>query len=126
ANRTTVVAIDVSASISGASSKRLLTTLKTIAASKAPIGLVLFSDAGYELLPPGSPAGELQPLIRLFTPTGVDREGFPVFPANPWAQGFRSGTRISAGLDEAREALARAHVREGSVLLVSDLDEPAS
>src|SRR5439155_6394071 len=126
ANRTTVLVIDVSASIAGASYKQLLTTLKTVAASSASIGLVFFSDTGYELLPPGAAAHELEPLVRLFTPTGVDKSGFPIFRRNPWAEGFRGGTRISAGLDEARAALERAHVKQGSVLLISDLDEPSS
>jgi len=58
--------------------------------------------------------------VRLFTPL---REGGGVYPVNPWdVAEFRGGTRISAGIGVAREALERAGVSRGSVLLVSDLD----
>jgi hypothetical protein len=80
----------------------------------------VFSDAAYELLPPGSPGRELESLVRFFTPRpGTDDE----YPANPWeVGGFRAGTRISGGLEVARHALQRARVENGSILLVSDLD----
>ena len=81
-------------------------------------GLVVFSDAAYELLPPGTPARELLPLLRFLKPKPAAAGQLPV---NPW-QDFRAGTRISAGLDVAREALERKGVHRGSIVLISDLE----
>ena len=80
------------------------------------IGLVVFSDAAYELLPPGSPGRELEPLLRYFRmrPDGT-------LPTNPWDE-WRAGTQISVGLQAAREALERERVERGSLILVSDLE----
>jgi predicted phage tail protein len=44
-----------------------------------------------------------------------------VFAQSPWDT-FSGGTRVSTGLVQAREALERAHVKKGSILVVSDLD----
>jgi hypothetical protein len=115
-----VVVLDISASISGPTNTRVRTTLRTLADSNGTAGLVAVSDTAYELLPPGSPTRELRQLIRFFVPTGVNN-GIQSYPPNPWQQTFQAGTRLSAGLDEARRALARAGVKKGSVILVSDL-----
>jgi hypothetical protein len=123
AGSSSVVVLDISASISGATNRRVRATLSTLAFSKATAGLVVFSDSGYELLPPGTPTRELRPLLRFFTPTGRSAIG-PVYPPNPWNGTFTGGTRISAGLNEARLALRRAHIRDGVVVLVSDLEDP--
>jgi hypothetical protein len=42
---------------------------------------------------------------------------------NPWAGSFRSGTRISRGLETARQVLVRDRVSGLGVLLISDLDD---
>jgi hypothetical protein len=42
-------------------------TLRRLAASNRRIGLVVFSDAAYEMFPPGTPARELRSLLRFFT-----------------------------------------------------------
>jgi hypothetical protein len=42
---------------------------------------------------------------------------------NPWSGSFRSGTRISRGLETAREILARDKSTSRGVLLISDLDD---
>ena len=42
---------------------------------------------------------------------------------NPWAGSFRSGTRISRGLETARQILARDGMSGLGVLLISDLDD---
>ncbi len=42
---------------------------------------------------------------------------------NPWASSFRSGTRISRGLETAREVLRREGMTGLGVLLISDLDD---
>ena len=42
---------------------------------------------------------------------------------NPWASSFRSGTRISRGLQTAREILRREGMAGLGVMLISDLDD---
>jgi hypothetical protein len=110
-----VVVIDLSASIGNEEYDDIRATLRRLIEADAEIGLMVFSDVGYELLPPGTPAAELRPLLRLFTPR--DSGG----PVNPWAGIFRAGTRISLGLQLARDMLVRDGFDRGSVLLVSDL-----
>ncbi|HET7572096.1 MAG TPA: VWA domain-containing protein [Gaiellaceae bacterium] len=118
---TGVVVVDLSASIAGPVYRRVATTLQGIAVANQSIGLVMFSDVAYELLPPGSPPGALLQFLRFFAPDRVVH-GAAIFGASPWDQ-FSGGTRIAAGLRAGRAALARAHVRHGSLLLVSDLDD---
>jgi hypothetical protein len=94
-----------------------------------PIGLVVFSDSAEEALPPGTPAAELDPLVRLFRPLR-DRSAFAYppplskYPMSPWYTSFSGGTRISAGLAAARTALIRDHVH-GRIVLISDLGDAA-
>jgi hypothetical protein len=118
---TGIVALDMSASIAGPIYARVATTLKGIVAANQSIGLVMFSDTAYELLPPNSPPGSLLQFIRFFIPTGF-LGGTPLFAQSPWND-FSGGTRASSGLAEARQALQRAHVKHGAILLVSDLDD---
>jgi hypothetical protein len=113
---TGVVVLDLSLSIQDTDYRRLRGALRHLIAADAPVGLVIFSDAPYELLPPGTPARELQPIIRLLTPP---ERGQPV---NPWSDAFRAGTRISSALLLARQMLERDRVRNGSILLLSDLE----
>jgi von Willebrand factor type A domain len=121
---TGVVVLDMSASIAGPIYQRVATTLQGIVAANQAIGLVMFSDVAYELLPPNSPAGALLQYLRFFQPQRV-LHGTPIFGRSPWDQ-FSGGTRIASGLQEARAALARAGVAHGAVLLVSDLDDSAA
>lgn len=121
---TGVVALDMSASIAGPIYARVATTLKGIVAANQSIGLVMFSDTAYELLPPNSPPGALLQFIRFFIPTGF-AGGSPLFAQSPW-DNFSGGTRVASGLDMARTALLRAHVKHGAILIVSDLDDAAS
>jgi hypothetical protein len=120
ANGTSVVVMDFSYSITGGSYKLIVNALRKIVAAGNPIGLVGFSDSAYELLPPGTPARELEPVARLFVPIPT-RNGDLRFPSSPWAP-LQGGTRISAGLNLADAALRREHVRNGSVILISDLE----
>ena len=113
---TGVVVIDLSLSIEGEDYSVVRRALRQLIAENANIGLVVFSDTAYELLPPGTPASQLRPLLRLLVPP---RLGPPV---NPWTQTFRAGTQISTAIDLARDMLERDHVVDGSVLLVSDLE----
>jgi hypothetical protein len=112
---TGVVVLDLSLSIADESYRDLRRALRRLIETNAPVGLVVFSDVPYELLPPGTPAAELRSLLRLLVPVG---SGAPV---NPWTQTFRAGTQISAALELAREMLERDRVENGSILLVSDL-----
>lgn len=111
-----VVVVDLSLSIADEDYHVVRRALSTLIAEDARIGLVVFSDAPYELLPPGTPASEMRPMLRLLIPP---RLGPPV---NPWTQTFRAGTRISSALGLARGMLERDGVEKGSILLVSDLD----
>jgi hypothetical protein len=111
---TGMVVIDLSASVYEAAMED---TIERMARTGERAGLVAFSDAGYELLPPGTPGRELVPLLRYLRPRpGAGAE----LPVNPWAN-FRAGTRISMGLRVAREALLRERVSRGSIVLISDL-----
>lgn len=114
AGSTGMVVIDLSASVYEGAMEE---TLQKLAQAGEQAGLVVFSDDGYELLPPGTPGRELLPIIRYLKPVGTGGE----LPVNPW-QDFRAGTRISAGIEVAREALLREGVPRGSVVLISDLD----
>jgi hypothetical protein len=119
-NGTSVVVMDFSYSISGTSYRLIVNGLRKIAAAGNPVGLIGFSDLAYELLPPGTPARELEPVARLFIPIPT-RSGEIRFPSSPWSP-LRGGTRISTGLRLADESLWRAGVRKASVLLISDLE----
>jgi hypothetical protein len=122
-NASTIVVLDVSASISSDTYSRIGGTLASIARSNAPLGLVVFSDIAYEALPPGVPASDLTPLVRYFTLPTQSQPGFaPTFPPNPWSSAFSAGTKISSGLELAH-AIAVAQPRRPEVVLVSDLDD---
>jgi hypothetical protein len=110
--RSSVVAVDMSWSVSYLEYRQIERTLRDLAGSGQRIGLVLFSDGAYEALPPGTPASELKSYLRFFA-----RRGVP----NPWRDDFAGGTRIWAALDLARRMLKRDHIPNGSVVLISDL-----
>jgi len=116
AGTTGVVVLDLSLSIVDDQSGIVRRTLQTLIDADAPVGLVVFSDVAYELLPPGTPSDELRPIIRLLTPNS---EGKVV---NPWTDAFRAGTRISSALQLAHDMLVADRVKDGSILLVSDLE----
>jgi hypothetical protein len=118
---TGVVALDMSASISGPIYARVATTLRGIVNANQSVGMIMFSDTAYELLPPNSPPGAMLQFIPFFVPLRY-YGSTPVFGQTPWDT-FMGGTRVAAGLEMARTALRRAHVKHGSILLVSDLDD---
>jgi hypothetical protein len=119
-----IVVLDLSASISSDTYEQIGVTLADLAGSGGRFGLVVFSDVAYEALPPGTPADELRPFVRYFTLPKQTEPGFlPEFPKNPWADTFSGGTRISTGLELAREVAAGAQLRRPAYLLVSDLDD---
>lgn len=118
---TGVVALDMSASISGPIYARVATTLRGIVNANQSVGLIMYSDTAYELLPPNSPPGAMLQFIPFFVPLRY-YGSTPVFGQTPWDT-FMGGTRVGEGLKMARLALKRAHVQHGSILLVSDLDD---
>ena len=120
---TGVIVLDMSASISGPIYARVATTLKGIVAANQGIGLVMFSDTAYELLPPNSPPTALSQFIPFFVPTTYSH-GNPIFAQSPWSQ-FSGGTRMSSGLVTAQRALRAAGVTHGAILIISDLDDSA-
>ena len=111
----TVLVLDVSLSISEADFRRSRRIVEKLIGSRSPVGLVVFSDVPYELLPPGTPSTELRPILRFLTPAGGH------LPPNPWTTSFSQGTRISASLKLAQEMLRRERVKDASILLASDL-----
>jgi hypothetical protein len=115
-----IVALDMSASIAGPIYARVASTLQGIVDANQSIGLVMFSDTAYELLPPNSPPGALLQFMPFFVPIRFVGST-PIFAQSPWDT-FSGGTRASTGLIQAEQALRRAHVKHGSILVVSDLD----
>jgi hypothetical protein len=118
-----IVVLDVSSSVRPTTYWRIEEALDSIASSKGRLGLVLFSDVAYEALPTGTPASDLKPFLRFFSPPG---KGSGIYLANsPWQQWFSAGTRISDGLYLAEHMLEAEHAKRGAVLLISDLaDDP--
>ena len=114
--RSGVLVLDVSLSIVTQDYARVRGVLERLIASDNPMGLVVFSDVSYELLPPRTPAKELRPLLRFFTPAGATT------PPNPWTPGFQAGTRISEALELAHDMIRRDGVSPASIVLISDLE----
>lgn len=120
----TVVVLDLSASIGSDTYSRIGATLSSLARSHDRYGLVVFSGEAYEALPPGSPAANLAPLVRLFVPRQQHTPGFAAtYPRNPWSDTFSAGTEISTGLELAHSIATRGGARRPAVVLVSDLDD---
>lgn len=128
--RTTVLVLDVSSSIEPGQYRQVASTLDRAIAEGGRFGVVLFSDVAYELVPPGTPAAELAGLRRFFVPLPAPVAGAEAveigatrFPRPPWGDVFSSGTRISAGLGLAAAVLERERIENGTVVLVSDLQD---
>jgi len=121
---TGVVLLDMSASISGPIYARVSSTLQGIVAANQSVGLVMFSDSAYELLPPNSPPSALTQFVPFFVPVRYDGTT-PVFAQSPWDM-FTGGTRVARGLVVAAQSLRRAQVKHGAILLVSDLDDASA
>lgn len=119
--KTGVIVADMSASVAGPPFERVGAIVRGLVTANQAMGLVMFSDVGYELLPPNSPPSELEQYLRFFAPKSVS-QGAPVFGASPWSQ-FSGGTRISTGLLAGWDALKRAGIPHGSLVLMSDLND---
>ena len=116
-----VAVVDLSLSIGPQDYQTIRATLRRLIASGGSLGLVMFSDVPYEMMPPGTPARELEPLLRLLAPQKASGKRGLVLPANPWTQSFSAGTRISSALELAHDMLVRDGISHGTVLLLSDL-----
>ena len=117
-----MLVLDVSRSIKPEADQTIVNVLNRLIASGTRIGVVVFSDIAYEMLPPGSPARELRSLIRLFTPPAHPKPGLDPTTPTPWSSNFSGGTQISSGLNVAHQSLLRVGDPKGPLLLVSDLD----
>jgi hypothetical protein len=127
-----VVVLDFSTSIDQPGYRRISNVLRPVVEANQPIGIVYFSDVAYVALPPGTPGRELRPFLRFLRtpappgqfPTRADVDRAIRFEPleSPWAAAFRGGTRISQGLEVARDIVEREGI-EGTVLLISDLDD---
>jgi hypothetical protein len=111
--------LDLSLSIADEDYAAVRKALERLVEDDVRVGLVVFSDVAYELLPPGTPSAELRPLFR-FLKLPADELTAP--PVNPWTTGFRAGTRISSALELAQDMLVRDGIQNPSILLVSDLE----
>jgi von Willebrand factor type A domain len=121
---TTIVVLDQSRSVYLADYKEIAAVLTRVVQGDPSVGLVAFSDTAYEMLPPGSHGSDLKALLRFYRPTGAGANVDPTtnFPASPWDNTFSGGTKISSGLQLAREMVERDHVKHATILLVSDLE----
>jgi hypothetical protein len=121
----TVLVLDQSKSVYLSGYEEIAGLLDAFAKADAPVGLVMFSDTAYELLPPGSHGSELRPLIRYYVPTKGGAKSLPSGPTfirSPWDRSFSAGTKISGALQLGERLLKREHVGRGTLLLISDLD----
>jgi hypothetical protein len=120
--RSGVVVLDLSASVSSDTYARMGVVLHALATQDARYGLVVFSDVAYQVLPLGTPATHLDPIVRYFTlPTHVSRGQSINFPLNPWSATFTGGTKIAAGLAAARDLARENGVGRTPIILISDL-----
>jgi hypothetical protein len=108
-----VVVIDLSGSTRAASKRIASALLHLTGNSSRRIGLVVFSDTGYEALPIAAPAEALRSWLMLLA-RGTPKD-------YPWTPSFSAGTVISTGLFIARRMLLGRPVGDRHVLLVSDL-----
>jgi len=121
-----VVVLDVSLSVTDPVFRRIHNAIKMMSEGGQGVGLVVFSDVAYEMLPPGSAPEELKPMLRYFKARSVQDPNLAVYPLSPWSAGFSAGTKISAGLEMADDVLEREKIENGSIVLVSDLDTAPS
>ncbi len=131
-----IVVLDLSTSVDQQKAERAHRVLQTLAETEGRVGLVVFSDSAYEMLPPDTRSEELRPLLQFFAPaagqaTDGRRSEAPGQSGggrrrnaldSPWSQTFRGGTRISTGLAEARRMIERDGDPRLAVTLLSDLD----
>jgi len=121
------VVADFSRSIDPRAYKRMGQLLRTLADSDQRLGLIVFADDAYEMLPPGTRGDAIRPMLRYFA-VGKGATAALTLGAQqtPWSSAFLGGTSIGRGLRLARELLDAQPTSNRSVLLVSDLDDASS
>jgi hypothetical protein len=121
------VVADFSRSIDPRAYRRMGQLLRTLADSDQRLGLVVFADDAYEMLPPGTRGDALRPMLRYFA-VGKGATAALTLGAQqtPWSSAFLGGTSIGRGLRLARLLLESEPTSKRSVLLVSDLDDASS
>jgi hypothetical protein len=112
-----IVVLDLSGSTRSYPAPIENTLLSLTKDGRRRLGLVLFSDAAYEALPPETPVEGLRGWLEVFQHSQGDRY--------PWTS-LSGGTAISTGLAAARKAILRDKVAHPHVLLVSDLIDDGS
>ena len=129
-----VLVLDLSGSVGPSRYGQIQRTLGRLTAHKERLGVVIFSDSAYEVVPPGTPPVELGLIARFFKPHAVPSTPTPFperlienprFYDNPWSSSYHGGTQVSTGLDLAQRILDRDGIKHGRVILVSDLNESA-
>ncbi len=129
-----VLVLDLSTSVGPATYSKIRRTFRQLTARRERLGLVIFSDTAYEVIPPGIAPVELEPIARFFKPHPVPLVPTPFPPRlienprfydNPWTSSYHGGTQISKGLILAERMLRRDGIEHGRVILVSDLNESA-
>jgi hypothetical protein len=136
-----VIVLDLSASIGSTPHLRTANALRYVQQTRQSFGMVMFSDTAYEAVPPGTPFTEMTPFMRHFGrvrlypcirrgPRPCPGGSYEVPQDTSWEEysrlveeATRSGTRISRGLETARELLRRDPGSGLGVLLISDLDD---
>ena len=121
------VVADFSRSIDPRAYRRMGQLLRTLADSDQRLGLIVFADDAYEMLPPGTRGDAIRPMLRYFA-VGKGATAALTLGAQqtPWSSAFLGGTSIGRGLKLARELLEAEPSSKRSVLLVSDLDDATS
>ena len=127
-----VLVLDLSTSVGPSTYTLIRSTLAKLTAQRERLGVVIFSDSAYEVLPPDTAPVELGPIARFFQPHAVPSTPRPFPPRlienprfydNPWTSSYHGGTQISQGLGLAERILERDGIEHGRVILVSDLTE---
>jgi hypothetical protein len=132
ANGGGVLVLDLSTSVGPDTYTQIRRTFRQLTTRRERLGLVIFSDTAYEVIPPGIAPVELEPIARFFKPHAVPSVPTPFPPRlienprfydNPWTSSYHGGTQISKGLTLAERMLRRDGIEHGRVILVSDLNE---
>ena len=121
--KTGVIVLDMSASVAGPTFERIATVMRGLSPrTRRGARHVL----RHGLRAPSAELADKRPIpVRALLRLQCYPHGEPVFGRRPWNQ-FSGGTRISSGLRMGLDALRRAHVAHGSLLLISDLNDSSA
>jgi hypothetical protein len=121
------VVADFSKSIDPRAYQRMGQLLRTLADSDQRLGLIVFAEDAYEMLPAGTRGDALRPMLRYYqVGSGADAVLTLGAQETPWTKAFLGGTSIGRALRLARDLLQQEPNSRRSVLLVSDLDDATS